>query len=104
MSASLTSTARKQESVASAAVVRQGSDDPLPGRPVWGATARCSNKVLTLGGSLGDLPQLTFLFPGRLKDEAFRRYYSAPPGQLIQTTQDYIRTSIAATVLMDNLR
>ena len=50
---------------------------------------------------LGDLSQLRLLYPSRVKDEAFRKYYT-PSAAYNFGSSDYVRTSIAATILMDN--
>jgi len=74
------------------------------GKKVWHLQPWFSKDLMIrpLADRLSDLPQLTFLNPNMLKDEVFGKYYTMRGGG--SANQDYVRTSIAATVLMENLK
>lgn len=79
-------------------------EDRQVGKKVWHLQPWFSKDLMIrpLADRLGDLPQLTFLNPNLQKDEVFGKYYSSRGGG--SANQDYVRTSIAATVLMENLK
>jgi len=58
--------------------------------------------IRSLPDRLSDLVQLTTLYPNIPKDAAFSKYYSQK-AHSSSSSLDYVRTSIAATVLMENL-